>query len=66
MKVDFFKNEINIGDTVAFASSVNQAIDILEGVVDEMTEKMAYIRHYKAGVGNAITKRYFQDIIVKK
>ena len=64
MAKDFFDNEINVGDTVAFMQTGYRSLKT--GVVKKITEKMVFIEHEKFNVGGTETKQEHNQVIVKK
>ena len=64
MAKDFFGNEINLGDTVAFMQIGYRQLK--KGIIKKITEKMVFIDHERTNVGTTETKQEHYQVIVKK
>jgi len=64
MAKDFFNNEINVGNTVAFMQTGYRQLKT--GIVKRITDKMVFIEHEKFNVGGTETKQEHNQIIVKQ
>lgn len=63
MAKDFFDNDINVGDEVAFMQTGYRTL--LKGVVAKITDKLVFITHERTNVGKTETKQEFNQVIVK-
>lgn len=63
MALDFFGNNIKIGDTVAFMQIGYRSLKT--GIVSKLTEKMVFITHERFNVGGTETKQEHNQVIVK-
>jgi len=61
--VDYFGNQINVGDTVAFMQTGYR--QLMDGVVVNITDKTVIIDHEKTNVGKTQTKQFHNQVIVK-
>lgn len=64
MVLDYFGNEIKIGDTVAFMQLGYR--QLMNGIVSKITDKNIIIEHEKTNVGKTQTKQFHNQVIVKK
>jgi hypothetical protein len=64
MALDYFGNEIKIGDTVAFMQTGYR--QLMSGSINSITEKNVIIDHERTNVGKTRTKQFHNQVIVKK
>ena len=64
MYKDFFGNEINIGDTIAFMQTGYRQLKI--GIVKKLTPQMVIIEHERFNTGKTETKQSHDQVIVNK
>ena len=64
MVKDFFGNEINVGDTVAFMQTGYRQMMI--GVVEKITNSTLIIQHEITNVGKTSTKQTSNQVFLKK
>jgi FKBP-type peptidyl-prolyl cis-trans isomerase 2 len=62
--LDYFGNEIQVGDTVAFMQTNYR--NLMSGVISSITEKNVIIDHEPTNVGKTQTKQFHNQVIVKK
>ena len=63
MVLDYFGNEIRIGDTVAFMQTGYR--QLMKGTVSRITEQNVIIDHEMTNVGKTQTKQLHNQVIVK-
>lgn len=64
MAKDFFGNELNVGDTVAFMQTGYRQMKL--GVVEKITNDTLIIHHEKTNVGKTSTKQTSNQVFLKK
>lgn len=64
MALDYFGNEIKIGDTAAFMQTGYR--QLMQGVVIKITDCNVIIEHERTNVGKTQTKQLHNQIIIKK
>lgn len=64
MAKDFFGNELNVGDTVAFMQTGYRQMMI--GVVEKITNSTLIIQHEKTNIGKTSTKQTSDQVFLKK
>lgn len=64
MAKDYFGQEINIGNTVAFMQTGYRCL--MSGTVKSITDKNLMIEHPRTNVGKTLTKQLHEQVIVKK
>lgn len=63
MAKDFFNNELNVGDTVAFMQKGYRKL--LTGIIDSITDQTVLISHEKRYVGGTQTRQSHGQVIKK-
>lgn len=63
MARDYFGNEINIGDTVAFMQTGYRSM--MTGIVEKITNSTLIIQHEKTNRGKTSTKQDSSQVFVK-
>ena len=62
--LDYFGNEIKVGDTVAFMQTGYR--NLMLGVISSITEKAVIITHEETNIYKTQTKQFHNQVIVKK
>lgn len=63
IKVDYFGNEIKVGDTVAFMQTGYR--NFMEGTVSKLTDQTVIIDHEPTNTSKTQTKQFHKQVIVK-